>query len=270
MRFASERSGGPQIAEANLKSAAACSEMFREEGLQTQACQSLGKMRVAVSGMADGKTAVAYLHTFAKVARRNVTSVLGQNQRHANEILTAMRDQRDERSLMGAQAYLHLPFAPVMPATLPANWSQHFIKISGKDAMHPSQVDIFYNKGRDRSVVVTIVSSSAFKIDASCGPTPSASGLYIPCSKVANEEYYVGGQNDGNVARWYAYRPLGDVVAIVQVSAFAQGNFPPVLLNRDLDVQAAIVKSLHVVDKARLKGATFSSTSQGAGAELGL
>jgi hypothetical protein len=271
MRFGPEYPGGPQIAEADIKTAPACKDMFHKEGLITQSCQSLGDTRVAIGGMASSKDAATYLGTFTKVARRNVSSVLAQNRRHASEVLTALRDQRDAQSLMSAQAYLHVPFTPVMPATLPANWSQHLIKISGKDVLHPTQVDIFYNKGRERTVVVTTVSSSAFRMDTLCGPTPSALGdQYVPCSKVPNEEYFVGGQSNGQTADWYAYRRMGDSVAIVQVSAFARNNFPPVLLNRDLEVQAAIIKSLHAVDRTRLKDAIFSGPSQPTYTGLGL
>jgi hypothetical protein len=232
--------------------------MFKEEFLRTQACRKLGKLRVAVTGMATDRDANVYIRTFTRIARRDVRSVLGRNRQHATDIMTAMRDQRDRQSLLDAEAYAYLPFDPVMPATLPANWTQQSIRISGPDAKHPSQVDIFYNKGRDRSIVVTLVASTNFRLDATCGPTPSLSGQFVSCSKVAGQDYFVGGQSDGSIARWYAYRSIGDVVAIAQVSAFAEGGLPPVLLNRDLDVQAALIKSLHVVDRTRLKGATFS------------
>ena len=217
----------------------------------------IDKMLVALTGFDSPKEASTYLKAFGLVARRDVNTQLHNNKSHANDEIEAIKKEKEQAGSQAAQAYKHLPFKPVLPLILPAGWMQKMVRIDGTDPKHPTAVDIFYRKGQDRNISLSMVPAKSFQLGPTCGPTPNTAQSYLACSKVADHDYYAAGANDGTTASWYLYRQVGDAVAIVQVSAFAENGHPPLLLNKDLDAQALIVQSLRSTDKDSLEGATF-------------
>lgn len=290
VRFTPLDPGAPEIIEINSAphmQAAHCPDIFGVEEQSPTKCHSvytigetqvygyvprksspnmyvymqMDKMLVALTGFDSAKDAATYLKAFGMVARRDVNTQLGKHKSEANRVVSAIRQEKQRASEQKASAYKYLPFSPVLPSILPAGWMQKLVRIDGTDPKHPTAADIFYRKGLERNITLSMVSAASFVIGNTCGPVPGAAEATIQCAKVANQEYYAGGNNDGTTANWYLFRQVGDTVAIVQVSAFAENNHPPLLLNKDLETQAAIAGSLHATTPDALKGATFRGAS---------
>lgn len=217
----------------------------------------MDKMLIALTGFDSPELAATYLKTFGLVAKRDVNAQLGKNKAAAEEQVAAIKREKQHSNDQKASAYKYLPFKPVLPSILAAGWVQKLVRIDGDEPRHPKSVDIFYRKGQERTITLSMVSAASFKFGDMCGPAPNVVPATIACNRVAGQDYYVGGTNDGMSAHWYLYRQIGNVVAIVQVSAFSEDNQPPQLLNKDLETQQAIVKSLRASSADALKGATF-------------
>jgi hypothetical protein len=218
-----------------------------------------GDTLFAVAGLYSDHEAVQYMQRLKKVARRDVDKTLDQNRRlaeHQTEKIKQAKQAADDKK---AEAYKRLPYDPVLPATLPADWIQYSAGVSGPDPQSPSSVRIIYKKG-SRYIGMTLVPAASFATGDTCGPIPGTDGLMVGCTKAPNEEYYLGGNNQPGKVSQYTFRVTGGVAAILQTTV-QKSDGQPMLFSEDiLAAQRSIAKSLRQVDKSRLKGAVFIGT----------
>jgi hypothetical protein len=220
-----------------------------------------GGTLVVVTGLHSKKEAMQYLRSFQKVARRDAAMQLAANRAKADEVAAGIRRDKQAEEAKRAASYKRLPYDPVLPATLPANWIQYSVRVSGGSEKSPTIVDVLYKKGKERFIGLTIVPRTTFTLGTACGPTPGANDTLVPCSPVPDEGYYTGGVNEPDRLTLYIYRPIGDVVAIVHTSVHSD-NGQPLLFSEDtLRSQKSIAKSLRVADKSRLEGAFYVGVS---------
>jgi hypothetical protein len=287
VRFVSAYPDGPEIIEVDANKArvkaADCPDFYDTEELLPSGCDVVGKvdgnkvysitrelpsmnvqaymMRgdtlIAISGVYSGEGALAYLKSFKKTARRNVNDVLSSNQQQVDRASRAVKAEKRADMKRRTEAYKYVSFEPALPATLPAGWIQHSIRIDGQDARHPEGVEVLYKKGPDRFIGYSMRPKAGFTLGLHCGPTPTESESMLPCGPVPGENYYSGGISGYDHASWYLYRPVGDMVAIFHVSVHSTDGRPLLFSNEDLDAQILIAKSLRVTSKDRLKGAEF-------------
>ncbi|MEK7153040.1 MAG: hypothetical protein AAB834_03770 [Patescibacteria group bacterium] len=291
VRFLSEYPSGPEIVEVNTDRgnyrASKCPDFYGIEALSPTACtiaaevggtaiytiarqrsspninayMTRGKILVAVSGFDSKSEAVTYLKSFAKIARRDVNGYLSRNKTKVERVVQTIKREKRTTILQQTEAYKHIPFTPVLPAILPAGWVQQMVRVGGEDPKHPTRVEVYYKKGKDRFVRIIMLPRSSFTLGSACGPTPGADGAYLPCGQVPKEDYYTSGIQGADYAFRYIYRPVEDVVAILQAGAYGDGGQPLLFSTADLKVQESIAKSLRPADKQRLRDATFVGAS---------
>jgi hypothetical protein len=216
-----------------------------------------GDTLIVISGVHSNQEALTYLRSFVKVARRDADKQLGINRIHVEKVAAEIKTEKQDALAERSEAYKRLPYDPALPATLPAGWVQSSVKITGTEASSPTVAEVIYKKGRERFISMSLVPKTAFAITATCGPTPSENGAFLPCSAVPGEDYYTGGINEPGRVAWYIYRPVGEVVAVLHTSMRADYGQPLLFSDHILQSQRSIAKSLRPADKARLAGSVF-------------
>lgn len=261
----------PNLYGTEERTPSACSKMTTIEGsdvyvIQRQASShnlqvymERGGTLFAATGLHTKEEAIRYLRSFVKVARRDVDTVLGKNRLQVERASETIERHELAEDAKKAEAFRHLPFDPLLPATLPAGWIRYSVGVSGSDAQSPTNAQVVYKKGT-RWISMTLVPAATITLGTTCGPIPG-NGVIVGCSKVSNEDYYLGGSNESNRISQYLYRPVGDVVAILQTTV-RKDDGQPMLFSEDvLLAQRSIAKSLRPVAKERLRGAVFIGTT---------
>jgi hypothetical protein len=232
----------------------------RKSSLNMNVYMLRGDTLIAINAVHSRQEALTYLRSFSKVARRDADKQLATNRDTVEKLTAAIKQEKLNMRSKMVEAYDKLPFQPVLPATLPAGWVQYAARLGGSDSEHPTSVQVFYKKGRDRFVSMTIVPRATVVLGSTCGPTPGAGDAYLACSQVKDENYYTGGSNESSQVSLYIYRPIGDVVAILQTSVYNEHGQQLLFSDQILVAQRSIAKSLQPVQKERLKGAEFVGT----------
>jgi hypothetical protein len=254
----SEQTPGPCMKIGTVGSAMVYGIQRQKDSYNIQAYAVRDGTFIAITGVYSYEEAVQYIRQLAVVPHRGVNSYLSDNLAAAQRSVAALQTERERQVQLELTAYQRLPFAPLLPATMPAGWVQYALRI-GTDAAHPTSVDILYKKG-DRSIGMSLVPRVGFSLGKKCGPTPGHT-KFIACRKEKNRIYYEGGVNTPHRTTLYLYRPLGNTIAIVHMLARGDEGKSMVFDEDTMRAQASIIGSLRVVDKERLRGAGFTGTA---------
>ncbi len=260
--FGVQASGSSRCAQnGNIGTTEVYTIMRRHDSIRTEAFMSRGNTLVAANGFYNTRDAVQFMQQLIEVPRRDVPLWLQTNNRLVDQAVatTQLRQQRSQ--LAANSAYQHIPFSAVLPAVLPADWVQQLTRIEGKDSLHPEHVAVYFKKGPERIMSLTLVARRSVTLGTSCGPIPD-NGATISCGRVDGKDYYAGGYNQGSAMSWLLFRPMGDTMAILQVSAYNEIGQPLALSTQDLAAQKIMADSLQHVDKAQFKGAIFAGAAQ--------
>lgn len=220
-----------------------------------------GDTLIAATGFYTEQEAAAYVKRLVKVPRREVNGRLADNRARVETVVTAITSEKRRLAAKGAQAYRHLPFTPVLPAILPAGWVQQFMRLNGTNPSRPTSAEVYYKKGRDQSIRIVLVPREGFNFGEACGPLPATDTPYVTCKQVEGTDYYKATLTEADSATWYIYRPVGEVVAVLQTGVYNDSGQSLLFSDEVLDMQESIAKSLHPVEKERFKGAVFAGSN---------
>lgn len=216
-----------------------------------------GDVFIAFKTGGDASTSNVFkdARSFKRVDSDKVDALLASNKAEVEKHNVVVRKAISDEKYRETQAYLHLPFMPYLPSSLPSGWRQDSLEIIATDPEKPTFVEARYSNGAE-FVTLRIGKLSQFKLDTTCGPSPGAGGEHLKCAWYPQTGYYRSVTQGDDYTQNYIYKPIGDSLAIIDTSNCCDIKKPPILAST-LSAQEFITQSLQRIDIAQLKDAIY-------------